>query len=132
MVMSTRDRNCETLQPEALSQTPVLRASVKNSRATSLESWMRSTWGRTLLALVPSVPLRVTLTPVHEAAEFAVSKYIPVAYWEGAVSVEGDKNGGSITGRGFVELVGYAPKQQGPLPRANAVHVHLHGIATVL
>ncbi len=61
---------------------------------------------------ISSVPLLLTLTPVHNAAEFANSSYIPVSYWEGAVSVVGDKNGEEITGKGFVELVGYASRQE--------------------
>jgi len=32
---------------------------------------------------------------------------VPIAYWEGAVTVNGFKDGEIITGDGFVELVGY-------------------------
>lgn len=61
--------------------------------------------------------LLVTLTPVQENAEFASSGYVPWAYWEGAVSVTGQKNGLPVGGRGFVELVGYDPRQAHPEPR---------------
>lgn len=54
-----------------------------------------------------SLGLDLALTPVLKNAEFADSDYIPVPYWEGAVTVEGTRDGNDVTGRGFVELVGY-------------------------
>jgi predicted secreted hydrolase len=36
---------------------------------------------------------------------------MPLAYWEGAVEIEGTRDGGAIKGRGYLELTGYA----GPL-----------------
>jgi predicted secreted hydrolase len=65
---------------------------------------------------INSLPLSLTLTPVQQDAEFADSRYSPVSYWEGAVSVEGDKNGEGVNGKGFVELVGYAPRPQDSSP----------------
>ena len=65
---------------------------------------------------INSVPLSLTLTPVQKDAEFANSSYIPVSYWEGAVSVGGDRNGENVTGKGFVELVGYAPRPEDVRP----------------
>ena len=53
--------------------------------------------------------LRLSLTPVQEKAEFPASRFGPPAYWEGAVSVQGTLGSTPITGRGFVELVGYGP-----------------------
>jgi predicted secreted hydrolase len=32
-------------------------------------------------------------------------------YWEGAVDVSGTRAGQNIAGRGYVELVGYAPER---------------------
>jgi predicted secreted hydrolase len=61
---------------------------------------------------INSMPLSLTLTPVQQDAEFANSSYIPVSYWEGAVSVGGNKDGEKISGKGFVELVGYAPRSE--------------------
>ncbi|MBF8299371.1 MAG: hypothetical protein HW397_420 [Dehalococcoidia bacterium] len=46
----------------------------------------------------------VTLTPVMEDAEFNATSTTFSRYWEGPVTVTG-----SQTGRGFVEMVGYAP-----------------------
>ena len=54
--------------------------------------------------------LELELTPFVEQAEFT-SGFIRVSYWEGAVSVAGQRGGQSVTGWGFVELVGYDPKQ---------------------
>ena len=56
---------------------------------------------------VDSIDLELNLTPRSENSEFANSVYVPAAYWEGAVSVTGTKEGEPITGMGFVELVGY-------------------------
>jgi predicted secreted hydrolase len=44
------------------------------------------------------------VTPVMSNQEL----FTTVRYWEGAVDVEGEHDGASITGRGYVELTGYA------------------------
>ena len=49
------------------------------------------------------------LTPSIEEAEFALSAFIPMVYWEGAVVAKGTRNGAPVAGRGFVEMVGYDP-----------------------
>ena len=59
---------------------------------------------------VAPLGLELELTPFVEQAEFT-SGFIRVSYWEGAVSVAGQRGGQSVTGWGFVELVGYDPKQ---------------------
>ena len=56
---------------------------------------------------VDSLGLELELVPKAPDAEFANSVYVPPAYWEGAVTVRGIKNGKEIAGKGFVELVGY-------------------------
>jgi predicted secreted hydrolase len=56
---------------------------------------------------VASLDLELTLTPVLLDSEFQGSKFVPPAYWEGAVSVDGTLGGNEARGRGFVELVGY-------------------------
>ena len=67
---------------------------------------------------VAPLGLDLELTPFVEKAEFT-SGVIRVSYWEGAVSVSGQREGQSVTGWGFVELVGYDPKQpeSGARPR---------------
>ena len=52
----------------------------------------------------PQFGLDVTVTPVMSNQEL----FTTVRYWEGAVDVEGRHNGSTITGRGYVELAGYA------------------------
>jgi predicted secreted hydrolase len=63
---------------------------------------------------VGSLKLDLALIPTQQDAEFAGSRFVPAAYWEGAVSVEGTSAGTAVTGRGFVELVGYDPQQVVP------------------
>ena len=58
---------------------------------------------------VDSLELDLTLTPSMEEAEFALSAFIPMVYWEGSVVATGTRNGAPVAGRGFVEMVGYAP-----------------------
>ena len=60
---------------------------------------------------VDEMDLALDLTPVLENSEFGSSNFINAAYWEGEVSVFGTRNGEIVSGRGFVELVGYAPRQ---------------------
>ena len=62
--------------------------------------------------------LALTLEPVVENAEFPPSPFVPVDYWEGAVTVSGTRDGESISGQGFVEMVGYAPRRALTPPQA--------------
>jgi predicted secreted hydrolase len=48
--------------------------------------------------------LDLTVTPLVENQELAVS----VRYWEGAVTIQGVANGRPLSGKGYVELTGYA------------------------
>ena len=54
--------------------------------------------------------LELELTPYLEQAEFS-SDILGVSYWEGAVAVAGQHLGRPVTGWGFVELVGFDPRQ---------------------
>ena len=60
---------------------------------------------------LPPLDLSIEATPVLEQAEFAVSGIIQAAYWEGAVTATGTQGAAPVTGVGFMELVGYDPKQ---------------------
>ena len=53
---------------------------------------------------VPRLDLAIEVEPVMRAQELATS----VRYWEGAVNVTGTRGGNALTGRGYVELTGYA------------------------
>lgn len=82
---------------------------------TSTGSWISETTGTVYpmgweLA-VKSLDLVLTLTPVQQHAEFSGSTFVPPAYWEGAIAAEGNKGRRSVTGRGFVELVGYDTRE---------------------
>lgn len=60
---------------------------------------------------IRSQELELQLEPVLVNSEFSDSQYVPAAYWEGEVRVVGTREGNAVTGRGFVELVGYDPNQ---------------------
>ena len=64
---------------------------------------------------VESLGLDVVLNPLMEDAEFIAIGVIPVHYWEGGVLVEGAKGGSPVTGKGFVEMTGYASLRE-PFP----------------
>ncbi len=53
---------------------------------------------------IPSKSLALTITPVMPEQELDVS----VRYWEGAVLIEGQQAGQKVSGRGYVEMTGYA------------------------
>ena len=61
--------------------------------------------------VAPSLGLDVTVRPVLADQELLTSP----AYWEGAVDVSGTRGRRPITGRGYVELVGYAAGTPGPV-----------------
>ncbi len=56
---------------------------------------------------VEPLTLELALTPAQQDAEYPRSRYGPPSYWEGAVSLAGAIDGSPVTGKGFVELVGY-------------------------
>lgn len=53
---------------------------------------------------VPALDLELRVDPALKAQELATT----VRYWEGAVDVTGQRNGRPVSGRGYVELTGYA------------------------
>ena len=53
---------------------------------------------------VEDLGLDVRVVPVLEDQEL----FTTVRYWEGAVDVEGSRDGSHRAGRGYVELTGYA------------------------
>jgi predicted secreted hydrolase len=54
--------------------------------------------------VAPALGLDITVRPVLADQELVTSP----RYWEGAVDVSGTRGGRPVTGRGYVELVGYA------------------------
>lgn len=63
-----------------------------------------------LLAVEP-LSVELELRPVLRQAEFDAGLVLPVVYWEGAVTAQGERAGIPVAGEGFVELVGYDPGQ---------------------
>jgi predicted secreted hydrolase len=48
-------------------------------------------------------PHRIETAPVHDAQEISARRPLPVSYWEGLVKIRG-----TLSGRGYLELTGYA------------------------
>ena len=59
---------------------------------------------------IPSLELGLELAPYLEHSEYD-SSILNAAYWEGAAAVSGQRGGQAVAGWGFVELVGYDPRQ---------------------
>lgn len=58
---------------------------------------------------IKSLRLALTLTPELRDQELVTTATTGVAYWEGAVAIQGQQAGKPISGQGYVELTGYAP-----------------------
>jgi len=54
------------------------------------------------------------ITPWMDNQEL-VMKETGVTYWEGSISVKGELNGKPVTGKGYLEMTGYAGKMNGKL-----------------
>jgi predicted secreted hydrolase len=82
-------------------------------RWTSLDTGARypSQWRVSL----PGKDLEVTVTPNLADQEMRTEATTQVTYWEGSVSVQGRARGQPVTGRGYVELTGYAEAFDAPL-----------------
>ena len=48
-------------------------------------------------------PHTIRTAPVHDDQEIATHRPLPISYWEGLVIIEG-----TLSGRGYLELTGYA------------------------
>jgi predicted secreted hydrolase len=57
---------------------------------------------------VPKIGLKVTLTPAVQEQELITQESTRITYWEGSVSIAGTREGKPLTGKGYVELTGYA------------------------
>ncbi|GHO65676.1 carotenoid 1,2-hydratase [Ktedonobacter sp. SOSP1-52] len=55
----------------------------------------------------PRLKVDLTLTPQLKDQELVVTKSTGNVYWEGAVDIQGQQNGQSLSGLGYVELTGY-------------------------
>lgn len=57
---------------------------------------------------VPSVGLAVEITPTVSEQELITRRSTQVAYWEGSVTITGEREGRPVSGLGYTELTGYA------------------------
>jgi len=57
---------------------------------------------------VPRLDLDCRVSPAFPEQELITEKSTGVTYWEGSVSLRCSRRGKRVTGRGYVELVGYA------------------------
>ena len=64
----------------------------------------RATYPARWSITVPSANIQIDLKPIVANQEMILS----IVYWEGAVDISGQSNGKPVTGRGFVEMTGYA------------------------
>ena len=70
---------------------------------------------------VKPLALEIELIALQEDSEFRGSEFVLPAYWEGAVTGKGIKNGKPIGAKGFVEMVGYDPREfEYPTPPARS------------
>ena len=70
---------------------------------------------------VKPLALEMGLTALQEDSEFRGSEFVLPAYWEGAVTGTGIKDGKPIGAKGFVEMVGYDPREfEYPTPTARS------------
>ena len=54
---------------------------------------------------IPRLGLEVDAAAAIDQQELVLK---PIAYWEGSVRVTGSRNGKSASGRGYLEMTGYA------------------------
>ncbi len=62
---------------------------------------------------VPGRQLDLTIEPVLADQELVMDGPVGVRYWEGSVRISGSAAGRPVTGRGYVELTGYAGRVPG-------------------
>lgn len=58
----------------------------------------------------PALGMDLTVESLLADQELDTSRSTRVTYWEGAVSASGQARGASVTGRGYVEMTGYAER----------------------
>ena len=94
------DGTLTVLEPEDFVLTPTGNWTSEKSGSTYPAGWTVD---------IPSIDLKIDITPTIADQELDTTASTGVIYWEGEVIVEGTKAGAPITGLGYVELTGYAP-----------------------
>ena len=57
---------------------------------------------------VPSLGIELGAEAVVDAQELRTGRSTGVTYWEGTIDVRGTRDGAPVTGRGYLEMTGYA------------------------
>lgn len=80
----------------------------------SLDSWTsprsKAQYPQHWRITAPSVGLNLDVTSLLADQELDTAHSTRIIYWEGAVSATGQAHGKDVTGRGYVELTGYAKR----------------------
>jgi predicted secreted hydrolase len=64
---------------------------------------------------IPSFDFDLNVAPAFEAQEMTTEETTGISYWEGAIDITGAGPNGSVSGRGYMELTGYAGQGLGTL-----------------
>jgi len=98
--------------PPGAASSELVRVSREDVRLEVLDTWKsprsKGAYPSRWRLRVEKLGLDATVTPRLADQELPVS----VLYWEGSVGVEGSREGKPLTGRGYVELTGYADSQE--------------------
>jgi predicted secreted hydrolase len=93
--------------------------SFKTFKIEVLEKWRSQKIGATYPSKwrirVPGSQIDLLLTPTVKDQELITKESTRVTYWEGSMNVEGNDQGNSIKGLGYVELTGYAKPLSGKI-----------------
>lgn len=65
--------------------------------------------------MIEAEEIELNIKPVIQDQELSTRGSTQVVYWEGSVDITGMRKGKPVTGRGYVELVGYAHSMEGRL-----------------
>ena len=92
-------------------------------------SWTSEHTGATYPAIweinLPESDTRLHVTPDISDQELYNLRSISGSYWEGSVSIKGTMKGKPVTGKGYVELVGYEKALKQDLPDSKGEEIKL-------
>jgi predicted secreted hydrolase len=87
---------------------------LKDFRIEVLERWKSPKSGANYpmkwKVAIPSEQIELEINPTFSDQELITNRSTRVTYWEGAVGVKGTFRQSAVTGRGYVEMTGYAGK----------------------
>jgi predicted secreted hydrolase len=84
-----------------------------------LRNWTSSATGATYpldwSIEIPGLGYQLTVTSAFDQQEMTTNDTTGINYWEGAIEITGSSDEGPVTGRGYMELTGYAGQGLGAL-----------------